>query len=159
MATLQIGDNPVIFVSVNSNRNKSIKSSVRRAGALLLLSVYLLLSVGIIKATHFCMGREASVVFFSAEAKKCACSSYALEKDTCCDEKQELLRIDDEQKLFSNFTVPAPNWKLERVIAEQFVKSELTKADATNKDEVLIEPVPLWKSHCSLVLYDDEHAA
>src|SRR5687768_5998860 len=130
---------------MNRNINKSLMSSVRRTGVLLLLSVYLLLSVGIVKATHFCMGREASVVFFSAEAKKCACSLYAEEKDTCCDEKQELLRLDDEQKLFSNFTIPTPTWKLERVVTEQFVKTEVNTFDALSDDEIPTESVPLWK--------------
>lgn len=32
---------------------------------LTLSAIYLLFSVGIIKATHFCMGREASVAYFT----------------------------------------------------------------------------------------------
>ena len=51
---------------------KAVKKSFTRIGkalVLLLMVVYVLFSVGIIKSTHFCMGREASVQFFTSEAK------------------------------------------------------------------------------------------
>lgn len=48
--------------------------------------MYLLLSVGIVKASHFWMGREASVSCFTAEAERCPCGLVAGEEDHCCDD-------------------------------------------------------------------------
>jgi hypothetical protein len=122
--------------------------------------MYVFLSVGILKATHFCMGREASVVFFSSEAKKCACSLYAGEKNDCCDEQHEVLRIDDEQKVITTMSLPVPVWKLERIFTEQYIAiaETIRSIERPLPDIGFPLSVPLWKSHCSLVFYDDERA-
>jgi hypothetical protein len=93
-----------------------------RIGTLVLVSVYLLFSIGILKATHFCMGREASVSFFTTESKKCGCSTYAEEKDHCCHDTQDLLKLDKEQKAISKLSLNVPEWLLlEKIYTEQLV--------------------------------------
>jgi hypothetical protein len=138
-----------------------IRQTTAKGILLLLVSAYLLFSIGIIKATHFCMGREASVAFFSSQAKKCPCSIYASasEKNSCCDDSHELLRLEDEQKVISNFSLAIPRWfVLEKLYTIQLVadvqSEELLKADWTA--EHLPPKVPLWKTNCSLLFYDDE---
>lgn len=138
----------------------AITRPVLSSAVLLLLAVYLLFSVGILKATHFCMGREASVVFFSAEAKKCPCSLYAGEKDGCCDDEHDLLRIEDEQKVISKMSLPQPVWKLERIFTEQFVALIETETKTVSfEDDPLPPKIPLWMANCSLVFYDDDRLA
>lgn len=140
---------------------KAVNRVAIKAVMLLTLSAYMLFSVGILKATHFCMGREASVVYFSSEAKKCPCSLYAGEKSDCCDDEHEVLRIEDEQKVMSKMTMPMPVWKLERIYTEQFVAEVETVNNAVldSDDSPLPPKIPLWKANCSLVFYDDVRLA
>jgi hypothetical protein len=126
---------------------------------LLLVSVYLLFSIGILKATHFCMGREASVVFFTADAKKCPCSIFAAEKNSCCDNEHELIRIENEQKVTSNFSLTIPQWfVLEKLYTAQWVVDLQT--DSLHQIDEAMEDfppeIPYWKKNCSLLFYDDE---
>lgn len=122
-----------------------------------LVSVYLLFSIGIFKATHFCMGREASVTFFSTEAKKCPCSLYAKERDTCCDDDHELIRVDDEQKVIAAFSLAVPVWiELEKLYTKRLVASDIADESRFHLPGDSPPPkVSLFKIHCSLVFYDD----
>lgn len=105
------------------------------------------------------MGREASVVLFSAEAKKCACSSFADEKNSCCDDENDVVRIENEQKSVSSLSLTGPQWiKLEDIYTSQFVALENHDAGQTAHHDLNLFPrkIPLFKVHCSLVFYDDE---
>ena len=131
---------------------------LKKTLALMLLSVYMLFSVGILKATHFCMGREASVQFFSANAKKCPCSIYAKEKTSCCDDEHELIKIEDEQKVITAVSMPMPAWKLERIFTERFLADELMPNNVRERELPDKAPpaIPLWKANSTYVFYDDE---
>jgi hypothetical protein len=139
---------------------KAVKRLLHVAGkaiALLLMSVYLLFSVGIIKATHFCMGREASVQFFTAESRKCPCSVYAKEKSTCCDDEHELLRIDDDQRTISGVSNPLPVWKVERIFTERLLTYTVISPTSGQVEEAEKSPpkLPIWKANKSYVFYED----
>jgi hypothetical protein len=128
----------------------------RQCLALILLSVYLLFSVGIIKATHFCMGREASVQFFTSESKKCPCSVYALEKDSCCDDEHELLKLDDDHKIIAKAPLAIPVWRLERIFTGRLITVlEVANKEWTDQPTKSPPKIPLWKAHHSYVFYDD----
>ncbi len=59
---------------------------------------YLLLSVGVAKTTHFCMGREIGMAYFFSEPQTCTCSAMLFEPlEGCCEETTELVSIDDDQ--------------------------------------------------------------
>jgi hypothetical protein len=128
---------------------------------LTLMSVYLLFSVGILRATHFCMGREASVSYFTTESKKCGCSIYAEEKSDCCDDEQDILKLDKEQKTISKLSLNVPEWMLlEKLYSEQFVAFNTTETAASFDTADSSPPdIPLFKFHCSFVFYDDEMIA
>jgi len=131
-----------------------------RIGILMLVSIYILFSIGILKATHFCMGREASVSFFTTEAKKCGCSAYAEEKNRCCDDKQDLLKIKNEQKTISKLSLNVPEWMiLEKIYTEQWVALNETVATGIEASDPAPPDIPLFKFHCSFVFYDDEMIA
>jgi hypothetical protein len=137
---------------------KAVKT-LRNFLSLLLLSVYLLFSIGIIKATHFCMGREASVQFFKAETTPCACPVYVQEDDSCCNDKHELLKIEGDQKTFSTFTVGLPVWKIERIYTERFFARDIVLENIGRFEQLKSQPkIPLWKAHKSFVFYDDASA-
>lgn len=131
-----------------------------RIGTLMLVSVYLLFSVGILKATHFCMGREASVTYFTTESKKCGCSVYTEERNNCCDDKQDLLKLDKEQKTISQLSLNVPQWMvLEKLYTEQLVALNQTETAGFDTTDSSTPDVPLFKFHCSFVFYDDEMIA
>jgi hypothetical protein len=140
------------------NGKNNMKDIAARISLVALLSIYSLFSIGIVKATHFCMGREASVVFFSAEAKKCACSIYAGEKDSCCDDEHELLRIENEQKVISVFALQLPQWiELGELVTDTclaYYKIESPEWKEFSQ-ESLPPKIPLWKMQCKMVFYDD----
>ena len=136
-------------------------SIARRVTAILLIAVYLVLSIGILKATHFCMGREASVAFFTTESQKCVCSQYMGEKNSCCDDEQELVKLDSSQKIISVLSLNLPQWMvIEKIYTEQLVAfhtNQNTDRPAFINDSP--PPVPLFKIYCSFVFYDDELSA
>jgi hypothetical protein len=129
---------------------------MRKVVMISFVSVYLLFSIGIFKATHFCMGREASVAIFSTEAKKCPCSLYAGERGTCCDDNHELIRLDDEQKVIAAFSLAVPVWiELEKLYTKRLVASDIADESFDHLPDDLPPKVPLFKIHCSFVFYDD----
>jgi hypothetical protein len=147
---------------MSGRKVNQIKQITGRVALALLVSVYLLFSIGIIKATHFCMGRAASVTFFSTEAKKCPCSIYATEKNSCCDDEHELIKLDNEQKSIAVFSMAVPKWfVLEELYTAQLVAMRFSDVSNSNEEPATETPpkVPLWKTNCSLVLYDDEWIA
>ena len=141
-------------MQINSTHTAKI---TKRALTLFLLSVYLLFSVGIIKATHFCMGREASVQFFTSEAKKCVCAIYAAEEDSCCDDEHELLKIDDDHKTIGKTEISVPVWKVERIFTERLLTETQSSIQLVRLEQPAKAPpkIPLWKAHHSFVFYDD----
>ena len=148
------------FVCIFVTMRKAVKKSFTRIGkalVLLLMVVYVLFSVGIIKATHFCMGREASVQFFTSEAKKCPCSVYAKEKSSCCDDEHELLRIDDDQRALSGVSTPLPVWKIERIFTERLLTFSIISSSEHQTEEPPKSPpkIPIWKANSSYVFYED----
>ena len=74
----------------------------------MMAAVYLLFSVGVVKATHFCMGKEASVSFFTVEAEACACSLSESAQVPCCSDEQGLLKLENSQKTLSFFQIGMP---------------------------------------------------
>ena len=122
-----------------------------------MVSVYMFFSVGILKATHFCMGREASVSWFTTEAEKCACSLYASEKESCCDDEHELIRIDNDQKIISGSAAPPPEWiSLGEIYTVVNCATAITAGQTAKADDSPPPKVPRWKKLCSLVFYDDD---
>ena len=123
-----------------------------------LCGIYMLFSVGIIKITHLCMGREASVSYFTSEAPRCACSLFASEKDNCCDDEHELLKLEDCQKSLSAFVLNIPSLVfLGDIITSNVVFPGNIALHPRLYDSVegLPPPKTLFKFHCSYVFYDD----
>lgn len=118
---------------------------------------YTTFSIGVVKATHFCMGREASVALFTTEAQKCACAVFAGEKDTCCDDVHELIRLDDDQKTISKVNLNEPSYVLLEELELPVVKTSFGKRQGRTVDPGPPPlKAPLWKIHCSLVFYDSD---
>jgi hypothetical protein len=144
----------------HKNRNTS---NTLRVVVIAIASVYLLFSVGILKATHFCMGREVSIVFFSAEAAKCACSSFAPKEKSCCDDQHDLIRLKDDQRNISSYALSLPHLSLITNHAGVFLAAALQSVrlfnDYVNPTDTSPPKIPLFKIHCSFIFYDNTAAA
>ena len=126
----------------------------------MLCGLYLLFSVGVVKATHFCMGREASVSYFTAESKKCPCSLFAKEKDDCCDDQHDLLKLEDTQKNLQAFALSLPSLTLLGTIYDlQFSPGQATVSMSPVPEDAMPPPKVLFKIHCSYVFYDEMQIA
>jgi hypothetical protein len=130
--------------------------------AIAFMCIYLLLSVGVVKTTHYCMGREKSTELFSFQAKKCPCSLFLAENSNCCKDEHEVLSIDDSQTFSASLAPVTPEFFLigntfsvleEKVILEQSLTQFLAADFSPPPKE------PLYKINCSLVFYDDELSA
>ncbi|MBI3218463.1 MAG: hypothetical protein HYZ44_03030 [Bacteroidetes bacterium] len=125
---------------------------MRKIGSIFILSVYLLLSVGIAKSTHFCMGREHHSSLFSFESKKCACSIYQSAKiKTCCEDETELVKIENDQVHSSAGDMPKADF-----IYLPVVSMELKKLDASEISTIQVvsydlppPKVPIYQLGCS----------
>jgi hypothetical protein len=141
-----------------------LRSPFFRLILITLAAIYLLFSVGVMKATHFCMGREASTSFFSAESKKCPCSLLAKEKgkgerDGCCDDSHEVIRLKDDQKVIIGYTIRVPQlYILEDLYTERFIACLFTRDQSSRIPQSNPAPpkIPLFKINCSFVFYDSE---
>lgn len=104
------------------------------------------------------MGREKSTKVFSFESKKCACSAFLPENNDCCDDKHELLIVDDSQTQALSLTPPVPDFfQIGEIYEDQpdkvfaYASTQYVKPD--------FSPPPreaLFKINCSFVFYDDE---
>lgn len=69
---------------------------MKKLFAIALSCVYLTLTVGVAKTTHYCMGRLSSTSLFSFEGKYCGCGLAAREgKRACCHDESELVKVKD----------------------------------------------------------------
>ena len=74
--------------------------------------VYLTLTVGVAKTTHYCMGREKNSSLFSFTTQKCICSLVAKESLPCCKDTHDLLQIEDDHSAGHVINSPVPQFNL-----------------------------------------------
>lgn len=142
-------------MTTNTFKRLSMNASIAIS---MLCGIYLLFSVGILKITHLCMGREASVSYFTSEAPRCACSLFAGEKNNCCDNEHELLKLEDYQKSLSSFVLNIPALVcLGDIITTNAVSpgNIAVRPRGNDSPQGLPPPKTLFKIHCSYVFYDD----
>jgi len=125
---------------------------VRKLGSIFILSVYLLLSVGVAKSTHFCMGREHHSALFSFESKKCACSVYQrIDVKTCCEDETELVKIENDQVHSSATDAPQTGWSVLPIIAFECAKPVILSGNVLTLVSYNLPPpkVPIYQLGCS----------
>ncbi|MCE2958193.1 MAG: HYC_CC_PP family protein [Bacteroidota bacterium] len=129
---------------------------VKRAFLISLSIIYLALSVGVAKSTHFCMGRAKHTAVFSFDTKKCVCAKYN-PANSCCDDEYELVQIKDDQAGTQLVDAPAPHFNL---IADLFgmpAEDEMTNGISTLVDEFPDPPkIPIYKKAHSFLFYDSQ---
>jgi hypothetical protein len=127
--------------------------------------VYLHLSVGVVKTTHYCMGRESTSVLFTFQPEPCACSLFLsnLEKKSCCHDEAQLLVLDDDQTPTFPLLLSNP----ELYLIANLYNTEIASIgiQGSSKTAVLttVSPPspkePIYKVLCSYTLYEVEALA
>ena len=134
---------------------------MRNYFAIAFIIVYLILTVGVAKSTHYCMGRLNNTTLFSFDSKKCPCALFQSEPSSCCHDESEIVKIDDDQQV--QFTTQANT--------PSFFLIELFKYNSTLqrpvRDHLFItlnrfnrpptSQVPIYKRNCALTFYSEEH--
>lgn len=130
---------------------------MKRLAIILLIGVYLILSVGIGKSTHFCMGREHHSSLFSFESKKCACSVYAATKN-CCKDETELVKIIDDQTTGKIIQSNLPDLILIGTLFTTVSNLGICQIKVNTAEDYIFPPpkIPIYQSVCSLVFYDSQ---
>lgn len=103
------------------------------------------------------MGREKSTKLFTFESKKCGCALFAAEKEGCCDDKSELIKLQTEQQVAQSFSLAIP--ELAIIAPLHFELIELHQYEVGNFYETDFSPPPRephYKRFCSFRFYDDE---
>jgi hypothetical protein len=123
--------------------------------------VYLHLSVGVVKTTHYCMGRESSTTLYTFEAKRCGCSLFLpnSEKNSCCHDESELIVIEDDQTPTSTLSLTAPDYFTIGILTYKDFNSGASSLSAEPDfylDNNLPPPKePLYKILCAYTLYEE----
>jgi hypothetical protein len=118
--------------------------------------VYLTLAVGVAKTTHYCMGREKHSSLFSFTTKQCPCSVFAKEKMSCCDDDQQIVKIEDDQSSGHVLNSPVPDFTLIGELFSLVLSQPVVQESSYAVSEINIPPpkVPRYQSLCCLVFYD-----
>lgn len=118
----------------------------------MLMSFYLILSIGVSVNAHFCGGNLKSVTV-SSDGGKCCCDSKD-NSNSCCSDKSAYVQYDnDNQEIttfkfeFGKFHVAFNNWVQNDTSVAQTTTTlyECQKAPPPKQ--------PLWLRHCSLTYY------
>jgi hypothetical protein len=129
---------------------------VKKLAILGIVSLYLILSIGIARSTHFCMGREQTPSFFSFESKKCPCFRLTQKSKSCCEDEHELIKIENDQSASQVLLTPIPSFNLisELLFDEMNSFTSLSAFQFIDVRNLPPPKVPIYQSICSLVFYE-----
>jgi len=131
---------------------------MKKLFAIAFTCVYLTLTVGVVHATHYCMGRVDSTTLFSSESDKCFCELFAGESDkSCCDDEVSLYKVDDDHAGTSPVSVSPEFFSMgeNHISLAPDVLSTTGFSFLTHHDRPPGKEVPLFIQHCSRILYSD----
>jgi len=119
--------------------------------------VYLTLTVGVAKTTHYCMGREKNSSVFSFTTEKCFSSPMMTEPMSCCKDKHEIVQIEDDHSGNQVLNSPDPQFNLIAelyTLQEELITSHTIASYVSEENDLPPPKVPIYQSICSLVFYD-----
>ena len=130
-------------------------STVKNYFAIAFTCVYLTLTVGVAKTTHYCMGRDKGTSFFTFSAPGCACFMPEGHTMPCCEDEHDRVVLEADQSL----TQPVTLNPLVPVLLDVFEMPVLPESGSVAQifGDVQLQPdrppqVPLFMFHCSLKL-------
>jgi hypothetical protein len=138
------------------------QSTVKKLFAIAFTCVYLTLAVGVVRTTHYCLGRVKSSSLFSFETAKCPCYLFARSvNNKCCADEHEIIKIEDDHSASTVVSVAAEFFE----IGLLFESIQLTNNAVVHVNQQVEESppplsdIPLFTKHCSLIFYDADMIA
>jgi len=133
-------------------------STVKKLFAIAFTCVYLTLAVGVVRTTHYCMGRVKSASLFSFETTKCPCYLFArsVSNKKCCADEHDIIKIEDDHAA-STVVSMVPDFFQIGLLFENFELTDNPVAHINQPVEESPPPpsdIPLFTKYCSLVFYE-----
>jgi hypothetical protein len=137
------------------------KKHMTKLFAIAFTCVYLTLTVGVVRTTHYCMGRVKSSAFFSFDTQKCACALFAKPTSkSCCNDEHTLIAIEDDHSASTSLSVTPEFFAISDLGYSQPNDEVDHSPGATSvEDSPPMPDIPLFLRHCSLILFDEESIA
>jgi hypothetical protein len=133
---------------------------MRNYFAIAFIIVYLILTVGVAKSTHYCMGRLNNTTFFSFESKKCPCALFQAAIASCCHDESELIKLEDDQQSQLAIQVNSPSFFLIELLVFDPTNCVLLfdrpRAGLNAKERAFATDIPIYKLNCALTFYSEE---
>jgi len=131
---------------------------VKNLFAIAFSCVYLTLTVGVAKTTHYCMGRENHTSFFSYYTDPCICSVLAGNLSDCCDNESVLLKVDSDQSISASVEIGQVQLSLLEVIYHSTDNPSCGLKISSFFPEKYLRPPPrkAYVMNCSFIFYDEE---
>ncbi len=130
---------------------------MRNYFAIAFIVVYLILTVGVAKTTHYCLGRFNNSTLFSFESKKCICSKIMSQASSCCDDETELITLDDDQQIQNNVSVTVPDYfeiqSLSFLLYDNYQHNISENTSIGFFESPPSPDIPIFKLNCSLIFY------
>jgi hypothetical protein len=134
-------------------------STVKKLFAIAFTCVYLTLAVGVVRTTHYCMGRVKSSSLFSFDTAKCPCYLFARSvNNKCCADEHDIIKIEDDHSVTAAISLVPAFFEM-GLLFEVARSNDIVVARINHAVEESPPPpggVPLFAKHCSLVFYDAE---
>lgn len=130
-------------------------NTVKNYFAIAFACVYLTLTVGVAKTTHYCMGRDKGTSFFTFAAANCACFMPEGHTMPCCEDKHDLVVLEADQSVSQTISInPLVPVLIE--VMEWPVLADTGEVSGST-DDIRLQPdrppqIPLFKVYCSLKL-------
>jgi len=102
---------------------------------------YLLVTTGVVKVSHFCMNRLASISFYEGQGKTCDKCGMHKEAHGCCHDIGTLVKLDSAHQKVSTSSPELPIFSEQPLLETKYLLSALrnTPENAT----ILVHPPPL----------------
>jgi hypothetical protein len=129
---------------------------VKSLFAIAFSSVYLTLTVGVAKTTHYCMGRENHTAFFSFHADPCACFKLMGGNSGCCENESVLLQVDDDQSASTQINIPPIQLTFIFEFQNSIRENSTLSINQEFSPEKFLRPPPqkAYIKNCSLIFYE-----
>ncbi|MFT4092207.1 MAG: hypothetical protein QM640_01115 [Niabella sp.] len=114
---------------------------MKKITVFILTICYLLTTTGVVAISHFCMDKLSSVSFYTTAEKRCAKCGMKKDAHSCCNDKEELLKINTDHFKAPVLAMALPSLDKMPVLITAFLLSPLenSKTDFTS----LRHPPPL----------------
>jgi hypothetical protein len=125
---------------------------MRKIAAIIIASLYLFLSTGLVINVHYCHDKVKSLSVF-AEAEKC-CSELCEMENNCCHDRQFIIQLEPQDKMISAIADLSISFIFLWSTKIHFEVPKIAEPQTNNFTFHLPPPKnEIWKKNCSFLFY------